>query len=71
MRGVDVQCHLAKEIALSGTDKIKNSAESTLGDAKEKLGDATGNEDMQAEGKTEQAKADLKQAGEKVKDVFK
>jgi len=56
---------------LSGTDKIKNSAESTLGDAKEKLGDATGNEDMQAEGKTEQAKADLKQAGEKVKDVFK
>jgi len=26
---------------------------------------------MQAEGKTDQAKADLKQAGEKVKDVFK
>ena len=56
---------------MSGTDKIKNSADSKLGSAKEKLGGATGDRDMQAEGKTDQAKADLKQAGEKVKDVFK
>ena len=56
---------------MSGTDKLKNTTESTVGEAKEKFGDATGNEDMQAEGKTDQAKADLKQAGEKVKDVFK
>ena len=61
----------AKEKTLSGTDKIKNSADSKLGEAKEKFGDATGNEDMQAEGKTDKSKADLKQAGEKVKDVFK
>jgi uncharacterized protein YjbJ (UPF0337 family) len=59
------------EIAMSGTDKIKNSADSKLGSAKEKLGDATGNEDMQAEGAADKGKADLKQAGEKVKDVFK
>ncbi|HET6561965.1 MAG TPA: CsbD family protein [Marmoricola sp.] len=52
-------------------DKLKNSTDSKLGSAKEKIGDATGNEDLQAEGKSEQAKADLKQAGEKVKDVFK
>ena len=56
---------------MSGTDKIKNSADSKMGTAKEKLGDATGDEDMQAEGKADQSKADLKQAGEKVKDVFK
>jgi uncharacterized protein YjbJ (UPF0337 family) len=56
---------------MSGTDKIKNSADSKLGEAKETLGDATGNEDMQAEGAADKSKADLKQAGEKVKDVFK
>ena len=56
---------------MSGMDKMKNSAEGAKGDAKEKFGDATGNEDMQAEGKTDSAKADLKQAGEKGKDVFK
>ena len=52
-------------------DKAKNSAESGLGKAKEKLGDATNDRDLQAEGKTDQTKADLKQAGEKVKDAFK
>ena len=56
---------------MSGTDKFKNSTDSKLGSAKEKLGDATGNEDMQAEGAADKSKADLKQAGEKVKDVFK
>ena len=56
---------------MSDSDKFKNATDSKLGEVKEKLGDATGNEDMQAEGKSDQAKADLKQAGEKVKDVFK
>jgi uncharacterized protein YjbJ (UPF0337 family) len=56
---------------MSGTDKAQNATESKLGEAKEKLGDATGNEDMQAEGAADKAKADLKQAGEKVKDAFK
>ncbi len=52
-------------------DKLKNSAEGAVGDAKEKLGDATDNRDMQAEGQKDKSKADLKQAGEKVKDAFK
>ncbi len=56
---------------MSGTDKIKNATESKVGKAKEKYGDATGNDDMKAEGQGDQAKGDLKQAGEKVKDVFK
>jgi uncharacterized protein YjbJ (UPF0337 family) len=52
-------------------DKIANKGDSTLGKAKEKLGDATDNRDLEAEGKKDQSKADLKQAGEKVKDAFK
>jgi hypothetical protein len=38
---------------------------------KEVAGRATDNPDLQAEGKGERAKSNLKQAGEKVKDVFK
>lgn len=52
-------------------DKIGNTADKMAGKTKEATGDATDNEDLQAEGKTDQAKADLKQAGEKVKDAFK
>jgi uncharacterized protein YjbJ (UPF0337 family) len=51
-------------------DKMKNSAEGGLGKAKEALGDATDDKSLQNEGKKDQGKADLKQAGEKVKDAF-
>jgi uncharacterized protein YjbJ (UPF0337 family) len=61
---------ITKEVAMGNEDKMKNSAEGTLGKAKEKLGDATDDEKMQREGKTDQSKADVKQAGEKVKDAF-
>jgi uncharacterized protein YjbJ (UPF0337 family) len=56
---------------MSATDKFKNATDSALGGAKEKVGDATGNEDLQAEGQVDKTTADAKQAGEKVKDVFK
>ncbi|MGH3815544.1 MAG: CsbD family protein [Pseudonocardiaceae bacterium] len=52
-------------------DKIKNTAEVMKGKAKEAAGKATGNEQMEVEGKLEQGKADLKQAGEKVRDAGK
>lgn len=51
-------------------DKAQNKADELKGQAKEKLGQATGNEQWQAEGKAEQAKSDLKQAGKKVKDAL-
>jgi uncharacterized protein YjbJ (UPF0337 family) len=35
------------------------------------VGDATDNERLQAEGKGDRVKADLKQAGENIKDAFK
>ena len=56
---------------MSDSDKVENKAEELKGKAKEKVGDATDNEQWQAEGKGEQIKANLKQAGEKVKDAFR
>ena len=54
----------------AGTEK--DTAKGTAkGTAKERVGGATGDESLQAEGKGEKAKGDLKQAGEKVKDAFK
>lgn len=52
-------------------DKIENKGEELKGRAKEAVGDATGNEQWQAEGKADQAKGSLKQAGEKIKDAVK
>ena len=56
---------------MGNDDKIANKGEGMLGKAKEGLGNATDDKDLQAEGKADQSKADLKQAGEKVKDAFK
>ncbi|GAA1203434.1 CsbD family protein [Pseudonocardia alaniniphila] len=52
-------------------DKIDNKAEQLKGKAKEKIGHATGDEELEAEGHADQAKGNLKQAGEKIKDVFR
>ncbi len=56
---------------MSFGDKVKNAVEDVEGKAKEALGKVTGDHDKEAEGKTDQAKSDLKQAGENVKDAFK
>jgi uncharacterized protein YjbJ (UPF0337 family) len=52
-------------------DKLSNKGEDLGGKAKEAAGRATGDEEMETEGRADQVKADLKQAGEKVKDAFK
>ncbi|MHA7288728.1 CsbD family protein [Arthrobacter sp. MDT3-24] len=52
-------------------DKIGNAAEKLGGKGKEAAGEATGDENLKAEGKTDQPAADIKQAGEKVKDAIK
>ncbi len=56
---------------MSGSDKIENAAEGLKGKAKEAVGKATDNERLEAEGKAEQVKADVKKAAENVKDAFK
>lgn len=52
-------------------DKMKNKTDEVKGAAKERIGKATDNEQMEDEGKTEQGVSNLKQAGEKGKDAFK
>ncbi|GAA1594082.1 CsbD family protein [Kribbella hippodromi] len=52
-------------------DKAKNAAEELAGKAKEAIGDLTDNKELESEGKTDQTKADLKNAGENIKDAFK
>ncbi len=52
-------------------DKARNKGDELKGQAKEKAGQATGDENLEAEGRADQAVADVKQAGEKVKDAFK
>ncbi|MEU3452328.1 CsbD family protein [Micromonospora sp. NPDC006766] len=52
-------------------DKINNTAEETAGKIKEGAGRATDDKRLEAEGRTDQTKANLKQAGEKIKDAFK
>jgi len=56
---------------VSTSDKARNKAQEVKGQAKEKTGRAVGNERLEAEGAADQAKANMKQAGEKVKDTGK
>ena len=56
---------------MTGTEKMTNKIEEMSGKGKQAVGDATGDRDLQAEGKKEESKSNLKQAGEKVKDAFK
>jgi uncharacterized protein YjbJ (UPF0337 family) len=52
-----------KKNAMSLSDKAKNKAEEAAGRATD--------DELKAEGKTDHAKGNLKQAGKKVKDAFK
>ncbi len=55
---------------MSFLDKAKDKVEELSGKGKQQVGEKTGNEDLQAEGRTDEAKGDLKQAGEKFKDAL-
>jgi uncharacterized protein YjbJ (UPF0337 family) len=52
-------------------DKLKNKTDEAKGAAKEHVGKATGDEQMERLGQNDQSVSNLKQAGEKVKDAFK
>ncbi len=56
---------------MSGTDKAKNKIENLGGKAKEAVGKVTGDRSTENEGRADQSKSNLKDAGEKIKDAFK
>lgn len=54
---------------MSFVDKAKHKAEEVIGEVKEKVGELTGNEKLQAEGQKDQLSANVKQTGDSVKDA--
>ena len=56
---------------MSGEDKAKNKLDEVGGKVKEAVGKVTGDTSTENEGKRDQTKSNLKDAGEKVKDAFK
>jgi uncharacterized protein YjbJ (UPF0337 family) len=56
---------------MGNDDKLRNKGENVKGKAKESWGRATNDKELEAEGKVDQSKSDLRQAGEKVKDAFR
>jgi uncharacterized protein YjbJ (UPF0337 family) len=56
---------------MSNEDKARNAAESVKGKAKEAAGTVTGDRELKDEGRAEESRSDVKQAGEKLKDAAK
>ena len=56
---------------MGAVDKASNKIDDLGGKAKEGLGKLTGDKSTENEGKVDQAKSSLKDAGEKIKDAFK
>jgi uncharacterized protein YjbJ (UPF0337 family) len=56
---------------VSAADKAKDKAQAAKGKVKKSAGKALDDPYMEGEGKADQVKGNLKQAGEKVKDAFK
>ncbi|REK86456.1 CsbD family protein [Streptomyces inhibens] len=56
---------------MSLAKKIAHKAEAMKGGAKETTGRATGSRRLQAEGRGDQVKGNIKQAGAKIRDAFR
>jgi uncharacterized protein YjbJ (UPF0337 family) len=56
---------------MTGKDRTDAKADQAKGRAKETVGHAVGNESMEAEGRGDQVKGDLRQSGEKAKDAVR
>ncbi|TWF81338.1 CsbD-like protein [Pseudonocardia hierapolitana] len=52
-------------------EKMDHKLEELGGKAKEAVGRATDDEELEAQGERDQTKSNLKQAGDKVKDAFR
>jgi uncharacterized protein YjbJ (UPF0337 family) len=58
-------------IAMSFADKFRNKAQELRGRIKRNTGEVTGDRRLQRQGRADEMKSNLKQAGEKIKDTFR
>jgi uncharacterized protein YjbJ (UPF0337 family) len=58
-------------VTVTNKDKANNMGQVAKGKVKEVAGKTTGDKKLEAGGKADQMKGNVKQAGEKVKDAFK
>lgn len=56
---------------MSFADKFTNKVQELRGRVKRNTGEVAGDRSLQAEGRADEVKGNLKQAGEKIKDVFR
>ena len=56
---------------MSFTDKLANKVQELRGRVKRNTGEVTGDRSLQAQGRADEVKGNLKQAGEKLKDAFR
>ncbi|OBK79268.1 CsbD family protein [Mycobacterium sp. 1164985.4] len=56
---------------MSAADKARNKVDNLAGKAKETVGNLTGDARTRDEGRSDQAVANFRDAGEKIKDAFK
>lgn len=56
---------------MSAIDTVKNKVQALIGQVTEKYGQATGDKTAQAQGRKGQLSGRSKQAGQKIKDIFK
>jgi uncharacterized protein YjbJ (UPF0337 family) len=56
---------------VSVADKFRNKVQELRGRIKRNTGEGTGDRGLQAEGRADEVKSRLKQAGERVKDAFR
>ena len=68
---VPVEAAISVEDAMSFQNRIRNRFQITRGRAKQKLGRATGNRRMRAEGVADRVGGNVRQAGEQLKDARK
>jgi len=63
--------HQPEGFLMGAENRAANKVTEVKGKIKKKAGQATDDAGLEAEGRAEESKGDLKQAGEKVKDAFK
>lgn len=56
---------------MGAMDEAKHEGQELVGKAKEKVGDATDDHSLQAEGLVDQAKAKVSKAGDAIRDVIR